>query len=209
MNNWIVQAIVIAITASTVLNSALFIPYLRTRKIKRIDARLVGFGGTTAAFLLWCALNPQRPAWPDAFGVLAAIVALTLGPNWLVHKCRGDSDGDGGMKTIQIKMTEKGALLLEKYLEGQAPDDPELSGLFMVEQRGESPQERWEDAMIPISLLGLLDESVAFIVQAWRKQPEPCLLTAAAEAVEARQGICTARNKVQLWYRLFWPQNAR
>ena len=87
---WWMQALVIAGGSCAILNGAPFLPYLNRIKARKMDARLVGFGGTTAAFYLWCRLNPELPT-RDAFPVWLLICVLTVGVNWVIHLIRRDN----------------------------------------------------------------------------------------------------------------------
>ena len=205
---WYVQAIIIGILTSIILNGAPFLPYIRKIEASRIRARVVGYGGQGIAYALWCLLNSQQSA-SIALAACGVIVLFTLGVNVLIHWYRQDNPTDGG-QVIQIKLTKKGNALLEELVEQRMPmSDGLLDGLFKREQRAETAQERWENAMLLSDALpGLLDEVMVCIVQALKEGQSAWLLTALAEAQEAKQEIYKTRYNVRLWYRLFWPQHA-
>jgi hypothetical protein len=206
---WYVQAVVIGVVTSGILNFAPRLPYIKDVKATKMRARLVGYGGQGIAYMLWCLLNPQQSAL-NALAVCSIIVGFTLGINILVNWHQQDNPKDGG-QVIQIRLTEKGSALLEELIEQRAPtSDKMLRGLFKTEQRRETAQEHWEDAMFHSNVLpGLLDEIMACIVQALKEGQATWLLTALAEAQEAKQEIYRTRHNVRLWYRLYWPQHAR
>ena len=87
---WWMQAILIGAGTALFLNGAPFLPYLNRIKARKMDARIVGFGGTTVAYGLWCWLNPNSPAY-DAFSVWFLICVLTVGVNWAIHLIRRDN----------------------------------------------------------------------------------------------------------------------
>jgi len=99
---WWFQALVISMGAALLLNGAPFLPYLNRIEARKMDARIVGFGGTTLAYGLWCWLNPELPA-RDAFPVWFWICLLTVGVNWVIHMIRRDNppadDGDYRMQS--------------------------------------------------------------------------------------------------------------
>jgi hypothetical protein len=90
LNLWWVQAAIISAGAALLLNGAPFLPYLNRIKARKMDARIVGFGGTTLAYGLWCKLNPGIPA-QDAFLAWFGICLLTVGVNWIIHMVRRDN----------------------------------------------------------------------------------------------------------------------
>jgi DNA-binding MarR family transcriptional regulator len=206
---WYVQALLISAGAALFLNGAPFLPKLRDIRPRRIQARLVGYVGLGTAYLLWCVLNPQQPAWPNAMGACAVIVAGTLAVNVLIHWYREDNPRDGE-RTFRIGVTEKGQALLEEMLRREAPEKYGWDGLFRREQRRETAEERWENVMFPVMALpGLIDEIMACIIKAMREENSTWLLPALANAQEVRQGVCKVRWNSLLWYNLFWPKHAR
>lgn len=208
---WWVQALIISAGTCLFLNGCPFLPYLRDIKPRRIQARLVGYIGLGVAYLLWCRLNPQQPAWPNALEAYAIIVGSTLGANVLVHWYRQDNPDDhhaGGVKVIEFRLTEEGEALLERYLEERIPGDPQLAQLFRMEQRRETAQERWEDTLMPRKLLSLLDEAIACVAQALMEDNQGWLYTAVADMQEVRDIVCRTKHHVHLWFRLFWPEHA-
>ena len=99
---WWVQALAIAGGAALFLNGAPFLPYLNRIKARKMDARIVGFGGTTLAYGFWCWLNPNSPTY-DAFSVWFLICVLTVGVNWAIHLIRRDNppaDDDYGTEKL-------------------------------------------------------------------------------------------------------------
>lgn len=199
---WWARALIVAVAASAVLNVSPFLPWLKDIKPSRIIARLVGYTGLTLALAIWTAFYGD---W-IMFWAWVIIAAATLAPNVLVH-LRAESTGGGGT-VIEFKMTDEGKTLLERYLGEYAPGDPELARLFKLEQQRETAQERWEDALMPKKLLGLLDEATVCIAKAVTEDNENWLYTAVAHVREVRDTVRKAKHHVHLWYRLFWPEHA-
>lgn len=203
LNHWLTQACAIAVAASAILNGAPFLPWLRGIKPRRIEARWVGYVGLSLAFAFWLWLNPQGSAWQA--GVTWGIIALvTLVPNTLIHWRDRDTN------KLSYILTREGEVLLQRYLEDHAPEDPSLHDQFMMEQLSDSAEERWLEALAPWA--GLLDEfDVAFacLIQAVKQEPRPWLLTTIANMIAMRQDVCRARTHAQLWYRMCWPEQAR
>jgi len=109
---WWVQALAIAGGAALFLNGAPCLPLLNRIKARKMDARIVGFGGTTLAYGLWCKLNPEIPA-KDSFFAWFGICLLTVGVNWVIHMIRRDNPpaddyrNDGRLPPVIIVSADK------------------------------------------------------------------------------------------------------
>jgi len=90
---WGIQAVIIAVATSAVLNISPFLPWLRDIEASRIEARWTGYVGLFLGCLLWVALNPDEGAW-SALVACGVIQVVTLIPNTLVH-WRAESLGGG------------------------------------------------------------------------------------------------------------------
>jgi len=90
---WGIQAVIIAVATSAVLNISPFLPWLRDIQASRIEARWTGYVGLFLGCLLWVALNPDEGAW-GALVACGVIQVMTLIPNTLIH-WRAQSLGGG------------------------------------------------------------------------------------------------------------------
>jgi hypothetical protein len=91
---WWIQALVISIATSAILNGASYLPFFKDIKPRRIEARWVGYAGLTAALAIWIALNREAGAW-QVMGVWLAICVGTLIPNTLIHLRERDRGSNG------------------------------------------------------------------------------------------------------------------
>jgi hypothetical protein len=202
---WYVQAIIIGVLASLVLNGAPFLPWFRDIQPRRIEARWVGYVGLTSAFGLWLLLGKDRPAW-QAVVAWVIIMLLTLIPNTVLHLHDRNTDDSGELATMSFRLTKTGKALLHNGHRGHPP----LEITAGEGQKGDTAEERWLDAMAPwMGMLNEFDIALACLVRAVEEKPEPWLLTTIANLVEMRGDICRARANAQLWYGAFWPQYAR
>lgn len=77
--------VVIGLACSLALNGSMFVGSFQVMRLDKVDCRIAGFGGTTAAFGIWTWYHKASSA-EEAFVSWLIVCILTVAPNYLIHK---------------------------------------------------------------------------------------------------------------------------